>query len=216
VIPRVHWFAIWTRSRHEQVVREQLERKQIETFPPDGHPLEPLEGSQEEDRLAAVSRLLLRAVRPADGCRSQVHRVVNISLVRRRARADPDHEILGIRQLVESDWHFDPCPMIREGMMVEVVHGRLRASSDACCARSARAPGAVGGSDRAGGQRRGRRGRRAAHTESEPEASRFSDLETRMKIGIVLVDPVASRQWRHDGHRASAASSSATAGAGSS
>src|SRR5437773_8284670 len=30
----VHWFAIWTRSRHEQMVREQLERKRIEAFLP--------------------------------------------------------------------------------------------------------------------------------------------------------------------------------------
>ena len=28
------WYAIWTRSRHEQVVREQLERKGIEAFLP--------------------------------------------------------------------------------------------------------------------------------------------------------------------------------------
>ena len=28
------WFAVWTRSRHEQVVREQLERKRIDAFLP--------------------------------------------------------------------------------------------------------------------------------------------------------------------------------------
>src|SRR5882757_1489643 len=28
------WFAIWTRSRHEQVVREQLERKNFDAFLP--------------------------------------------------------------------------------------------------------------------------------------------------------------------------------------
>ena len=28
------WFALWTRSRHEQVVREQLEQKHIEAFLP--------------------------------------------------------------------------------------------------------------------------------------------------------------------------------------
>ena len=28
------WYAVWTRSRHEQVVREQLERKGIEAFLP--------------------------------------------------------------------------------------------------------------------------------------------------------------------------------------
>jgi len=38
----------------------------------------------------------------------------------------PEIEISGIRQLVESDLAFDPCPMIREGMMVEVVHGPLK------------------------------------------------------------------------------------------
>ena len=32
--PAAGWYAIWTRSRHEQVVREQLERKQIEAFLP--------------------------------------------------------------------------------------------------------------------------------------------------------------------------------------
>ena len=29
-----NWFAIWTRSRHEQMVREQLERKKIDAFLP--------------------------------------------------------------------------------------------------------------------------------------------------------------------------------------
>ena len=29
-----HWFAIWTRSRHEQIVREQLEKKKITAFLP--------------------------------------------------------------------------------------------------------------------------------------------------------------------------------------
>ena len=29
-----HWFAVWTRSRHEQVVREQLEQKNIDAFLP--------------------------------------------------------------------------------------------------------------------------------------------------------------------------------------
>ncbi len=28
------WFALWTRSRHEQVVREQLASKHIEAFLP--------------------------------------------------------------------------------------------------------------------------------------------------------------------------------------
>src|SRR4051812_28067947 len=30
----LQWYAVWTRSRHEQVVREQLLHKQVETFLP--------------------------------------------------------------------------------------------------------------------------------------------------------------------------------------
>ena len=38
----------------------------------------------------------------------------------------PDIEIDGIRTLLQSDLQFDPCPFIREGMMVEVIHGPLK------------------------------------------------------------------------------------------
>ena len=37
----------------------------------------------------------------------------------------PNQEIASIRQLVESDMQYDPCPLIHEGMMVEVIHGPL-------------------------------------------------------------------------------------------
>ena len=57
------WFAIWTRSRHEQVVREQLERKQVRRVSADDPAVEPLERPEEEDRLAAVPRLLFRPLR---------------------------------------------------------------------------------------------------------------------------------------------------------
>ena len=38
----------------------------------------------------------------------------------------PDSEMESIRTLVESNFQYDPCPLIREGMMVEVTHGPLR------------------------------------------------------------------------------------------
>jgi transcription antitermination factor NusG len=38
----------------------------------------------------------------------------------------PDYELESIRLLIGSDMQFDPCPLIHEGMMVEVVHGPLR------------------------------------------------------------------------------------------
>jgi transcription antitermination factor NusG len=36
-----------------------------------------------------------------------------------------NQEIASIRKLVESDMQYDPCPLIHEGMMVEVIHGPL-------------------------------------------------------------------------------------------
>jgi transcription antitermination factor NusG len=38
----------------------------------------------------------------------------------------PSHEIDGIRRLIASDLQFDPCPLIKEGMLVEVIHGPLK------------------------------------------------------------------------------------------
>lgn len=38
----------------------------------------------------------------------------------------PEEELSGIRQLVESDLQYDPCPLIHEGDKVEVTHGPLK------------------------------------------------------------------------------------------
>ena len=40
--------------------------------------------------------------------------------------AIPDVEIDSLRRLVSSELQYDPCPLIREGAMVEVVHGPLK------------------------------------------------------------------------------------------
>jgi transcription termination/antitermination protein NusG len=123
------WFALWTRSRHEQVVREQLEQKQIEAFLPTV-----TRWSRWKDRKKKIdwplfpgycfARFDPRAARlPVLKCTGVVS---IISFEGGEPAPIPEHEIVGIRQLVESDLAFDPCPMIREGMMVEVVHGPLK------------------------------------------------------------------------------------------
>ncbi len=52
--------------------------------------------------------------------------VVNIVSFEGKPAPIPDYELDSIRLLVSSDLQFDPCPMIKEGMLVEVVHGPLR------------------------------------------------------------------------------------------
>jgi transcription antitermination factor NusG len=121
------WYAIWTRSRHEQLVREQLERKGVEAFLPTI-----IRWSRWKDRKKKIDWPLFpgycfarfdSAVRmPILKCTG----VVNIVSFDGEPASIPDREIDGIRQLVESDLQYDPCPLIREGMKVEVVHGPLK------------------------------------------------------------------------------------------
>ncbi len=126
----VHWFALWTRSRHEQVVREQLERKQIEVFLPTI-----TKWSRWKDRKKRIDWPLFPGycfARFHAGTRMPVLKcvgVVSIISFEGEPAPIPEREIDSIRQLVESDLAFDPCPMIREGTMVEVVHGPLKGVS---------------------------------------------------------------------------------------
>src|SRR3954464_13657407 len=120
------WFAIWTRSRHEQVVREQLDRKQVEAFLPTI-----TKWSRWKDRKKKVdwplfpgycfARFNPRERLPILTCSG----VVSIVSFDGEVVAIPDYEIDGIRRVGDSELQFDPCPFIREGAMVEVVHGPL-------------------------------------------------------------------------------------------
>jgi transcription termination/antitermination protein NusG len=121
------WYAIWTRSRAEQVVREQLEKKGFEAFLPTLP-----KWSRWKDRKKKIdwplfpgycfARFDARERLPILKCSG----VVSIVSFDGEIAPIPSFEIDGIRRLVQSDLQFDPCPLIREGMMVEVVHGPLK------------------------------------------------------------------------------------------
>ena len=123
----VRWFALWTRSRHEQVVREQLEQKRVEAFLPTV-----TRWSRWKDRKKKIdwplfpgycfARFDPRERLPILKCTG----VVNIISFEGEPAPIPEQEIDGIRRLVETDLAYDPCPMIREGEMVEVAHGPLK------------------------------------------------------------------------------------------
>lgn len=123
----VAWYAIWTRSRHEKAVWDQLDRRGIEAFLPTI-----TRWSRWKDRKKQVvwplfpgycfARFEVEHRLPILKCTG----VVNIVSFDGVPAPIPDYEINGIRQLVQSELLYDPCPLIREGMMVEVVHGPLR------------------------------------------------------------------------------------------
>lgn len=121
------WYAIWTRSRHESTVREQLERKGFEAFLPTI-----TKWSRWKDRKKQIdwplfpgycfARLDPANRLPVLKCSG----VVSIVSFNGEIASIPDSEIDGIRLLIETDLQYDPCPLIREGMLVEVIHGPLR------------------------------------------------------------------------------------------
>ncbi len=122
-----HWFAIWTRSRHEQVVQEQLVNKSVEVFLPTI-----TKWSRWKDRKKQITWPLFpgycfarfdpTAALPILKCSG----VVTIVSFEGKPAPIPDHEVQGIQRLVSSDLKYDPSPLIREGTMVEVIHGALR------------------------------------------------------------------------------------------
>ena len=125
--PSTAWYAIWTRSRHEQKVRDQLEQKGYEAFLPTV-----TRWSRWKDRKKKIdwplfpgycfARFDARERLPILKCTG----VVSIVAFDGEVAAIPEFEIDGIRRLVASDMRFDPCPLIAEGMMVEVIYGPLK------------------------------------------------------------------------------------------
>ena len=123
----VEWYAIWTRSRHEKLVRDQLQQKHVEVFLPTI-----TKWSRWKDRKKQIewplfpgycfARFDARDRLPILKCEG----VVTIVGPNGEPSPIPPIEIDSIRQLIESELAFDPCPLIKEGMMVEVKAGPLK------------------------------------------------------------------------------------------
>jgi transcription antitermination factor NusG len=121
------WYAIHTRSRHEKIVLDELVRKEIEAFLPTVQ-----RWSRWKDRKKKIdwplfpgycfARFDPTAVLPI----LKSTGVVSIISVNGKPAEIPAQEIEGIQRLVTSELQYDPCPFIKEGMMVEVVAGPLR------------------------------------------------------------------------------------------
>ena len=136
----VGWFAIWTKSRHEQVVRTQLEQKSIEAFLPTV-----ARWSRWKDRKKRIDwplfpgycfvRIDPRDSLPVLKCAG----VVKLVSFEGRPAAIPDVQLEGVRTLVMSELKYDPCPLIAEGDSVVVVSGPLRGVRGLLLRKSSRA-----------------------------------------------------------------------------
>ena len=134
------WHALWTRSRHEKRVREQLERKTIEVFLPTIS-----RWSRWKDRKKQVTWPLFPGYCFARFNQSVRHSVlacdgvVHIVAVGGVPAPIPVAEIESLRQLVESELAYDPCPMVKVGQQVKVVSGPLKGVSGRLLKKGARA-----------------------------------------------------------------------------
>jgi transcriptional antiterminator NusG len=121
------WYAVCTRARHEQVVRQQLLQKGIDTFLPTT-----FRWSRWKDRRKKVEWPLFSGycfarfdpthTLPVLRCAGVLHIVSTGG----KLAVISEEEITSLRVLMDSQVSCDPCPFIREGTAVEVVSGPLR------------------------------------------------------------------------------------------
>lgn len=124
---RLHWYALRTKSRHEKLVRDQLDKQGIEPLLPTVKRL-----SQWKDRKQEIEVPLFSGycfVRFGHENKLPVQKVIGVVEVvgsSKRPEPIPDHEIESLRTLMNSVLPYDPHPYLHEGMKVEVVRGPLQ------------------------------------------------------------------------------------------
>jgi transcription antitermination factor NusG len=124
---RLHWYALRTKSRHEKLVRDQLDKQGIEPLLPTIKRL-----SQWKDRKKEIEVPLFSGycfVRFSQQGRMPVQKVAGVvQIVGSGSRPEPipEHEIDALRRLMTSVLPHDPHPYLHEGAHVEVIRGPLQ------------------------------------------------------------------------------------------
>ncbi len=124
----IRWYALYTKSRHEKVVAEELWNKQIECFLPLRETL-----SQWKDRKKLVQFPLFPGYLfvhvPMKSKRLDIVKVASVvRLIGLNGYPEPipDDQIQAVKALVFSELPYDPYPYITEGDAVEIIRGPLR------------------------------------------------------------------------------------------
>ena len=122
------WAAVWTRSRHEKLVRDHLVGKDIEVFLPLVE-----RPSLRKDRREMVEQpvfpgYLFARLTPYDAAIVKATRgVVQIlGPAPDSFSTVPDEQVEAVRTMVESRLTVDPYPYLKVGTRVEVKHGPMK------------------------------------------------------------------------------------------
>jgi len=124
----VHYYAIYTQSRHEQKVCERLTRKEIETFLPLVE-----RWSRRRDRRKRINLPLFPGylfVHSKMDAHTHLEILKTDSVVRILGNDGkpipiPDEQIFAIQALIKNGMPITPFPYLKEGMRVRVVNGPL-------------------------------------------------------------------------------------------
>ena len=121
------WFAIQTLSRHEKVVRGQLEMRNVEHFLPTMKRLSQWTDRKKEIEVPLFAGYCFARFSLANRLPVlQSQGVVRVVGSGGRPDPIPDEEIESLRILINSPFDYVCCPYLREGMLVEVIRGPLR------------------------------------------------------------------------------------------
>lgn len=121
------WYALRTKSRHEKLVRDQLEKQGIEPLLPTVRRLSQWKDRKKEIEVPLFSGYCFVKFSQQDRLPVQkISGVVEVVGSGSHPEPIPDEEIEAIKTLMTSVLPYDPHPYLHEGMMVEVVRGPLR------------------------------------------------------------------------------------------
>jgi transcription antitermination factor NusG len=123
-----NWYAVYTKSRHEKVVAEELWQKDIEVFLPLRNIISKWKDRRKEVQFPLFPGYLFVNVpilkRRLDIIK--VPSVVRIVGYKNEPTPVPTEQIVAVRTLVFSELPYDPFPDIAVGVRVHVKRGPLR------------------------------------------------------------------------------------------
>ena len=121
-----HWYAVYTRSRHEKKVAEALTSKNLNAFLPLRRVMRRWKDRRKEIDLPLFSGYVF--VKTPMREKLSILRTPGVVTIIGDAKgptAIPDQQILAIEKLVASSLKYDPVPYLKEGARVSIVHGPL-------------------------------------------------------------------------------------------
>ena len=123
----LRWYALRTKSRHEKLVRDQLDKQGIEPLLPTVKRLSQWKDRKKEIEIPLFSGYcFVRFSRLEKTPVQKILGVVEIVGSGNRPEPIPEQEIDALRLLMTSVLPYDPHPYLHEGMQVEVIRGPLQ------------------------------------------------------------------------------------------